>query len=73
MTTYLSQADIVQGFEKVGVSPLERDIRHLRDLMAPALESHKSDSVVYRTVLSNGTGSFMSWERMDAELERNAE
>lgn len=75
MVTYLSQADIIEGFEKVGVSPLERDIRHLRDLMvAPSQtdSASKKEDVVYKTVLSNGTGNYISRGRADAELERDA-
>lgn len=72
MVTYLSQADVVRGFEKIGVSPIERDMRQLRDLMAPTLNRHNSDEIIYKTVLANGTGNHVSTERMNAELERHA-
>lgn len=65
----LSSADIYAMFERAGVTPIERDQEGLRDLLS---QSYKSDDrVVYRTVLSNGTGKSLQGGR-DAELESNS-
>ena len=49
-----TSADIYAMFERAGVTPIERDQEGLRDLMTRGYSS--DDRVVYRTVLSNGTG-----------------
>ena len=73
MKLTMTQAEIVRGFELVGVKPIERDIRSLRELMNPNLADQESARpVLYRTVLTNGTGKLQGTEHLDAELERNA-
>jgi hypothetical protein len=70
MTDKLSQADIYAMFERVGVSPIERDKEELRDLMTPPRPCDGKE-VVYRTVLSNGTGKSMRGGT-GAELESDS-
>lgn len=70
MTRAMTQKEIVGAFATFGVSPKERDVREIRDLMRGT--SSKQDGVLYRTVLTNGTGKVPSKpERADAELERD--
>jgi hypothetical protein len=69
MDHLLSNADIYAMFERAGVTPIERDQEGLRDLMS---HNHNSDDrVVYRTVLSNGTGKSLQGGR-DAKLESDS-
>lgn len=72
MSSYLTRSEIEQGFALMGVAPIERDIRQVRDLMAPKGERGTS-GVSYRTVITNGTGKMTLGERRDAELERYAD
>lgn len=72
MKLTMTQADVVKGFELMGVKPIERDIRNLRELMAPAVPESRPERVVVRTVLTNGTGKLQGTERLHAELERDA-
>lgn len=70
MTRAMTQAEIVGAFGTFGLSPKERDVRELRDLIRGA--NRKQDGVLYRTVLTNGTGQLLTKpERQDAELERD--
>lgn len=69
MDQKLSLADIQGMFESVGVSPIDRDKDDLRELMHRN-ERNDDGSVVYRTVLSNGTGKSVQGGT-DAEFERN--
>ncbi len=65
----LTQAAVIEVFNQFGVTPIERSIDDLRDLMHPVIDSRSSDRrVVYRTVLSNGTGKQQKGIP-DAELE----
>lgn len=72
MANYLTKSEIDRGFALVGVTPIERDIRQLRDLMAPS-PGKSSAGVAYRTIIANGTGKMTLGERKDAELERHAD
>lgn len=72
MSSYLTKSDIEQGFALMGVAPIERDIRQVRDLMAPVKEK-SSPGIAYRTIITNGTGKMTLGERKDAELERHAD
>ncbi|MGQ4582474.1 hypothetical protein [Lysobacter sp. F60174L2] len=71
MSAQMTLAEINEVFVALGVNPIERDMRELRDLMAPAAY-RGSHGIVYRTVLANGTGKLPNTERMHAELERDA-
>jgi len=70
--SHLTKAEIERGFDLMGVTPIERDIRQLRELMAPVADP-RAAKVVYRTIISNGTGRITLRERPDAELERHAD
>jgi len=71
MDKNLSHADILAMFESVGVRPIDRDKDHLRDLLGRSDRSEDQSDVVYRTVLTNGTGNSVQGGT-DAELKRNA-
>lgn len=71
MSARMTLAEINEVFVTMGVNPIERDMRELRDLMSPS--AHRdSHGIVYRTVLANGTGKLPNTERKHAELERDA-
>jgi hypothetical protein len=71
MDRKLSNSDVYAMFERLGVSPIERDKNELQDLMSPGVARGGEGAVVYRTVLSNGTGQSLQGGK-DAELESNA-
>lgn len=68
----LTQGEITLGFAKLGVNPIERDVRELRELMTG--QKKAQETVLYRTVLTNGTGKLQAQrqDREHAELERDA-
>ena len=72
MSSTLTKLDIDDGFDLLGVAPIERDIRQLRELMGPVRE-RSATSVGYRTIITNGTGKMTLGEREHAELERHAD
>ena len=69
MVQRMSEADIYAMFERVGVDPVEQDQQDLQDLMTK--RDQTSDTITYRTILTNGTGKSMLGGT-DAELERNS-
>ena len=72
MNKPLTSTEITLGFATLGVNPIERDVRELRDLMTG--QRRTADAVYYRTVLTNGTGKLKAQpqDREHAELERDA-
>lgn len=71
MVKKMNQADIYAMFERVGVDPLQRDRRELHEQPNQQYDQYGERKVVYRTVLTDGTGRSMRGS-MDAELESNA-
>lgn len=71
MNKRLTSTEITLGFATLGVNPIEKDVRELRDLMGG--QRRTSESVYYRTVLTNGTGKLraQTQDRENAELERD--
>jgi len=63
--------EIRQVFATFGLDPIEKDAKELRDLMAGG---YKGNEVVYRTVLTNGTGGYnlARKDAQNAQLERDA-
>src|SRR5690349_18794142 len=71
MSRAMTENEITGAFATFCLSPNERDIRELRDLISGS--KHKHEVVLYRTVLTNGTGEIRTKpEAQDAELERDA-